>query len=120
MLPKNIKNIQNRSRKLAVTQVNGEVFKVQSQTSVVPHKVTLTVDKDGHIHSACTCEWSRNEGVACAHTLAALNFVANKKQKSLSFWLTEGEARRQNRRVFQLMNDESQIWVTSRPMRGVN
>jgi len=48
--------------------------------------------------------------------MAALEHLAARKGRRLSFWLSEDDARRQKRRVF-FMPDKRQkngVWITSR------
>ena len=117
MKPKNIKNIQAKSRHLVVGRVDDYTFAVDSSSDPNQrHIVTLKPDKQGRIHSTCTCEWSQFSGVGCVHVMATLNFIAEQKGRKLSFWQTEADAKRQKNRIFELTDrrGREQVWITSR------
>lgn len=118
MKPKNIKRLQTRAHGLKVNVVDRHTIIVQSTTgSTANHVVTVSYDNDGRIHARCTCAWAINGGVACSHVIAALEKLAAKRGRALSFWLSEQEARRQKRRMFYLENggkEDNRIWITSR------
>ena len=117
MKPTHIKKIQSRSRHLSVTRIDDYTFSVDSSSDPNSrHIVKLVPDKEGRIHSTCSCEWSQFHGVGCVHVMATLNYVAQQKGRKLSFWQTESDARRQKNRTFELTgeNSEEQVWITSR------
>ena len=115
MKPTNIKKLQSRSRDLRVARVNSHTFRVTSISHPEhEHFVTLVPDQDGRIHSTCNCEWSRFQGIACTHVMAALDFVAKQKGRKLSFWQTQEDARRQKNRIFELTGRDETVWITSR------
>lgn len=117
-VPTNIKQLQDKSRNLRARRVDNHTYVVQSTTSpFASHVVTVTFDDDGHtIHARCTCPWAEHNGIACSHVLAALEYMASLKQRTLSFWIDAEEARRQKRRMFHLAgsNEQDGIWITSR------
>lgn len=124
MLPKNIKQAQSRSRKLAARIVGRQTIIVDSQTEAPGrHAVTIRYRSDRQtIEASCTCSWSSHQGVACAHVMAALETLAGRKGRTLSYWLTEDEARRQRHRRFFLtrvgdFERAEGVWITSRPMK---
>jgi uncharacterized Zn finger protein len=122
MLPKYIKQAQARSRKLKARVVGRQTVIVDSQTEAPGrHAVTIRYRPQGHvIEASCTCSWGAHHGVACAHIMAALEALAMRRQRTLSYWLTEDEARRQRHRRFFLTRLGQQaegVWVTSRPMK---
>lgn len=117
MKPKNIKHMQSQSRKLHVRRDKPNTFMVESVSNpLVHHLVSITFGSDNQIHAHCTCQWAWHRGVACSHVMAALEHLALRKGRRLSFWPTEEEAHRQKRRVFYLHSTETKdgIWVTSR------
>jgi uncharacterized Zn finger protein len=122
MLPKNIKQAQSRSRKLNARVVGRQTVIVDSQTEAPGrHAVTVRYRPDSQvIEASCTCSWSAHQGVACAHVMAALATLAERKGRALSYWLTEEEARRQRHRRFFLTRTGERgegVWVTSRPAK---
>jgi hypothetical protein len=119
VLPTNIKKLQDKSRDLRARRVDAHTYVVESTTNpTANHVVTVTFNADGRrIHARCTCAWAEHNGVACSHVLAALEYIASMKERTLSFWTDEGAARRQKHRLFQLVGkktDNHGIWITSR------
>jgi hypothetical protein len=117
--PKNIKKLQEASRELLARQVDKNTYVVESRTNPNAHHiVTIQFDKEhSSIHARCSCAWAIFNGIACSHVLAALEYVAAKKQRTLSFWNDEQAARRQKHRIFQLVGKQEKkngIWITSR------
>lgn len=118
MKPRNLKQLQERAQKLNVQIIDARTVVVQSTTgSSANHIVTVYYDNDGRIHARCTCVWAIKGGVACSHVIAALDKLAAKRGRALSFWLNEPDARRQKRRLFYLDSghtNENRVWITSR------
>ncbi|HRE49731.1 MAG TPA: SWIM zinc finger domain-containing protein [Aggregatilineales bacterium] len=121
MRPVNIKDLQDKSRDLGVRLFDPArpndpyTAIVESRTSsTFNHVVTLRFNRKGDIHARCTCTWARYGGVACAHVLAALSKLAERKERTLSFWLSAEEAQRQKQRVLRLLSEEGAIYITSR------
>ncbi len=123
MKPKNIKQLQAQSRQLRASRVDRHTLAVQSMSNdAANHIVTVEFDPDGTIRARCTCEWALNRGIACTHVMAALEYLASMKNRTLSFWSTQEEARRQKQRVFYLASsrrirtpdDDNGVWITSR------
>lgn len=117
MKPKHIKQLQAQSRKLQARRVDHDTFVVESISNpVANHVVTVKFERDGTIHTRCTCEWAVNQGIACSHVMAALEHLASMRGRTLSFWLTEEEAKRQKQRVFCLADQrrDDGVWITSR------
>ena len=119
MKPKHIKQLQRQSRKLRARRVDRNTIAVESTTNpLASHIVTVRFGSNGSVHARCTCPWAQNRGVACSHVMAALEYLAERKQRTLSFWETEREARRQKQRVFFLsgggIKSEDGVWITSR------
>lgn len=118
-IPKNIKQLQERSRDLQARRVDKNTFVVASTTnSSASHIVTVNFSDDGHtVQARCTCAWATYNGIACSHVLAALEYMASLKERTLSFWNDEYVARRQKHRLFHLVGNEEErdgIWITSR------
>ncbi|MFN8376912.1 MAG: SWIM zinc finger family protein [Anaerolineae bacterium] len=118
MKPTNLKKLYAQSKDLKARVLNAHSVAVTSITSPnANHIVTVEYDQDGTIHARCTCPWAIHGGVACTHVLAALEALAEKRGKRLSFWRSQEEARRQRRRIFCLRDHEAVndgIWITSR------
>lgn len=117
MKPKNIKSLQARSRQLKSWRKDKNTIIVQSASADdTEHAVKIRFGADGIIYAQCDCEWARHQGLACSHVMAALEFLAGSKNRRLSFWSSEDEARRQKRRVFFLKgrSDNTGVWITSR------
>lgn len=118
MKPKNIKRLQRESRKLLARRVDRHTVAVASASNpVANHIVTVHFHRDGTIHARCTCPWAQNRGIACSHVMAALEYLAERKRRTLSFWDNEHDARRQKQRVFHLYggkNPADGVWITSR------
>lgn len=118
MKPKNIKRLQVRARHLETHIIDSHTVVVESTTTATAsHVVTIHYDSDGTIHTRCTCPWAINGGIACSHVIAALDALAARRGRALSFWANRDEARRQKRRLFYLVgpqNNNSGIWITSR------
>lgn len=116
--PKHIKKLQDKSRDLQARRVDRYTYVVESISNPnANHVVTIRFDKDGRtIQARCTCAWATFHGIACSHVLAALEYMAANKERTLSFWEDENSARRQKHRLFRLVGDEQDdgIWVTSR------
>ncbi len=117
MKPTNIKGIQGRARHLKARIVNRNLVIVESTTApTANHVVTVEYDSEGTIHTRCTCPWAVNGGYACAHTLAALEALAARRGRALSFWGSQDDARRQKHRTFYLAGrrENDGLWITSR------
>ncbi len=120
MRPKHIKQLQTQSRQLTVRRVDHHTFVVESVSNPnANHIVTVRFDKDGTVRARCTCPWAINRGVACTHVMAALEYLASRKGRTLSFWLSDEDAYRQKHRIFYLAGGsrdvgDSGVWITSR------
>jgi hypothetical protein len=119
MKPKHIKKLQAQSKKLTATRISRNIFRVESASHPDEvQTVSLRVARAGRIVGECSCEWSQHQGVACSHVLAALEHLAERKGRTLSFWLNPEDAERQNRRTLFLAADrhspEDGVWITSR------
>lgn len=122
MKPVNIKNLQARARDLHVRVFDparpGEAYTAvveSSSQSTFNQIVTIRFVSAEIINARCTCTWAQYGGVACTHVLAALNALASRKRRALSFWLTSEDAHRQKQRVFKLIGaGGTDVWITSR------
>jgi uncharacterized Zn finger protein len=119
MKPKNIKHLQVRARQLQAHIIDRRTIVVESTTTpTANHVVTLDYDSEGTIRARCTCPWALNGGLACTHVLAALDALAARRGRALSFWSDYAEARRQKHRTFRLAGkrnqDDDGLWITSR------
>ena len=121
MRPVNIKELQAKSKGLNV-RLFDPARSDDPYTAIVTSKsngalnqiVTIRFERDGQINARCTCTWAQFGGIACAHVLAALQKLANRKRRALSFWLSPEEAHRQKQRVLRLVGNEGDVWITSR------
>jgi hypothetical protein len=121
MKPTNIKRLQQQSRRLRVRRVDRNTYAVDSLSNpLANHIVTVYFSQNDVVHARCTCPWALNHGVACSHVMAALDFLASRKGRTLSFWSSSEEARRQKQRVFFLEGENrldgspEGVWITSR------
>lgn len=118
MKPKHIKQLHDRARSLRAHILNSHTVVVDSSaTSTASHVVTISYDADGLIQARCTCPWALNGGIACSHVIAALDALAGRRKRVLSFWGNYDQARRQKHRMFYLASrptDRDGVWITSR------
>jgi len=121
MKPIHIKRLQSQSRKLRVRRVDHNTLAVDSTSNpLASHIVTVQFMANDVVHARCTCPWALNHGVGCSHVMAALDYLAARKGRTLSFWGSPEEARRQKQRVFFLQGDSRMtdspdgVWITSR------
>lgn len=116
MKPRNIKELQNRSKALHVNRLNRNTLVVSSNSNPAANQiVTVYFGEDGEVHARCTCTWAVNGGIACTHVMAALEHLAELRQRKLSFWENREEARRQKQRLFHLRgSSDGGVWITSR------
>ncbi len=122
MKPTNIKRLQSRSRRLRARRVDRQTLVVESASNpAANHVVTVRFYPDGTLRARCTCPWALNRGIACVHVMAALEYLAARKGRTLSFWPSHSDAARQKHRVFYLHGangtngDNGGVWITSRP-----
>lgn len=118
MKPKNLKQIQSQSKGLRVRRVDRGTYVVESVSNpAANHIVTVRFGAGGAVHARCTCPWALHSGIACSHVVATLEYLAGRKGRRLSFWPTEGDARRQKHRTFRLVDSRDSnggVWITSR------
>ena len=96
MRPTRIKQLQRRSCKLRVRRIDKFTVTVESANNPQSkYIVSVKFERHNTVHTRCTCPWAQHEGVACAHVMAALDFLAATKGRKLSFWLSEEAAKRQ-------------------------
>jgi hypothetical protein len=121
MKPREIKAIQAKSQKLEARVLkradNREPYTIivgSSSTDTFNFIVTVKFVDNGSIHARCTCAWAEHGGIACCHVIAALSKLAALKHRTLSFWLTPEDARRQKQSLFTLRGGKDHIWITSR------
>jgi SWIM zinc finger len=121
MKPKHIKILQEKARDMHATPLNKTTVVVESASNpAANHIVTVEYDSDGTIHARCTCPWAINGGVACSHVIAALEALAERRGRRLSFWTNMSEAQRQKKRIFYLRGTKARVeenegvWITSR------
>lgn len=117
MKPKNIKELQLESRRLRARRVDRHTYVVESRTNPqANHVVMVRFDDDGTVFTRCTCPWALHNGIACSHVLAALEYMASRKGRRLSFWLNHEDAQRQKHRTFYMAGTSKNdgVWITSR------
>ena len=118
MKPREIKKLQARSRRMTVRLVAPNTFVVTSRSNPYAHHiVTIENQPGGVINARCTCPWAQNGGLGCSHVMAALNYLAARKNRVISFWESEAEARRQKNRILRLAGFQrgDELYITSRP-----
>lgn len=118
MKPKEIKQLQSRSRKLNVRFVAPNTMVVTSRSNPYAHHiVTIEPQPDNGIVARCTCAWAQNGGYGCSHVMASLMFLASKQKRVISFWDNVNDAQRQKHRILRLVGDQwaGDIFITSRP-----
>lgn len=125
MKPKEIKKLQAQARYLQARQIAPDMFIVQSRSNPHAHHiVSIDREADGSLRARCTCPWAQNGGYGCSHVMAALQHLASRKHRALSFWLDKSDAERQRHRMLHLAGDrreqDSGIWITTRPMYSDN
>lgn len=119
MKPQQIKALQAESRRLQTRRIGTDCIAVSSASEPGKEYHVQIRYGDGVIHARCDCPWGQHGGIACSHVMAALESLAQDKSRRLSFWLSEEDADRQNRRTLFLTNgghgdDDSGVWITSR------
>ena len=123
MRPSQLKVLQAKSKRLHAQMITSHheekafVMIVGSRSNAALNRVvTVRFQPDGTIYARCTCQWAEHGGIACSHVIAALNKLAEHKQRRLSYWLTSEEAHRQKKALFQLTGDQASdlVWITSR------
>ena len=116
MRPTHIKRLQEQAKDLRARVISHDTVIVQSVSNAVAnHVVTVEFGPDNTVRARCTCPWAINGSIGCSHVLAALDALASKKGRALSFWLSDEEAKRQkHRRFFLKGNGKDGIWITSR------
>lgn len=116
MMPKNLRELRERSKQLTTTILNAHTVIVSSDSNpVANHIVTLSYNDKTIIKARCTCTWAQNGGVACSHVIAALERLAEYKGRKLSFWQSQEEAERQKKRLFRINGRRNEsVWITSR------
>lgn len=116
MIPKNVKKLQSESRQLEVRPVTKNTLVVASDSNPsMQYIVSVRFGRHGEVYARCTCDWARHNGMGCTHVMAALEYLASLKDRTLSFWSEEDDAKRQKQRVFKLIDKrQNRIWITSR------
>ncbi len=118
MNPTEIKKLQARSRGLRARLVSPTVIAVTSRShSPIQHFVTVEYLGDDSILARCTCPWGMNGGTCCSHVMAALNLLAARQRRVVSFWRDKDEAGRQKHRLLRLVGStpEDELFLTTRP-----
>lgn len=119
MQPKDIKRLQARSRKLQARLIAPNTLVVTSHsTPSLNHIVTIELQRNGTLRARCTCPWAQNGGYGCSHVMAALAHLASTKNRKVSFWLSESDAKRQRQHMLRLVGASKSdgLWITTRPL----
>ncbi len=119
MQPVNVKLLQRESRHLTVQPAGkGRIIVSSATNSTKAHTVTYGFGADGKtVYASCSCPWGQHHGVGCSHIMAAMQVLAHRKGRRLSFWKSLDDAERQNQRIFFLTSRQSPskgLWLTSR------
>ena len=125
MRPKEIKKLQAQARQLRARAITPDTLIVESRRNPNAHHiVTIETEADGSLRARCTCPWAQNGGYGCSHVMAALQHLAQRRNRILSFWLAKEDAERQRHRMLHLAGDRREndngIWITTRPMPSLN
>ena len=109
------KQIQHKSRHLAVRQIRPNWYKVSSPASKLEYDVNLGLNG-----GTCSCTWGRNRPAqdhrsGCSHVIAAMNYRAVKLGKRLSVWNNKAAAQRQHRPITQIGDG---VFVTTRRIKA--
>lgn len=119
MKPREIKKLQARSKGLRARLIAPNTVVVSSRSNpYAQHIVTLESRPGGAIKARCTCPWSQHGGHGCSHVMAALNYLAARRRRAISYWPTLSEAKRQKHRILRLegiSGSGDDIFITSRP-----
>ena len=108
---KNVKSIQSKAKKNAVTRISNSLYEVTSSTSGNVYKVRIQGDQ-----GSCTCDWAKyrpssDTRCGCSHVVAAFEFIAEEKGRTVSPWGNEADAKRQHR---PMINIGDGVVLTSR------
>jgi hypothetical protein len=120
MKPKEIKRLQRQSQQMRVHPLGSGRLLVESRRNVnAQYVVTIERDGEGSVRGRCTCPWALNGGYGCSHVMAALSYLAARKQRAISFWPNRDDAERQRHRILHLLGDlspeDTGLWITTRP-----
>lgn len=96
------KQIQRKSRRHNVRQVGPNWFKVASDETGQTYDVNLGLNG-----GTCTCRWGRerpprDHRSACSHVIAAMNYRAGFRGRTVSVWSSPTDAKRQHRPVLDI------------------
>lgn len=119
MKPKDIKSLQAQSRNLNAEIVGPNSLVVTSRTNPnLNHVVTIKLGRNGELNARCTCTWAQHGGYGCTHVMAALAHLASNKNRKISFWLSQDDAKRQRHHMLRLAAGRGgdNIWITTRPL----
>jgi hypothetical protein len=119
MKPKDIKNLQAQSRNLRAEIIGKNSLVVTSRSNLaLNHVVTFDMRRDSELHARCTCIWAQHGGHGCSHVMAALAHLASNKNRKISFWLNQEDAKRQRHHMLRLAagGRDDNIWITTRPL----
>jgi len=123
MRPKELHRLKEKGKRMSVRIIAPDMSNTpytaivgSTSNAAYNHFVTVRFEPNGTIVARCTCPWAAHGGIACSHVMAALTRLAEKKQRTLSFWPTHEDAARQKHAMFSLTDNTSgeKIWVTSR------
>jgi hypothetical protein len=115
MKPVQIKRLQGRSQGLSVHIKAHNAYRVESSDPEKPWYNVSVHAKGDQIKVNCTCDWTKNGGFGCAHSMAVLTHIAKRQGRAISFWATQEEAAQQKRRMLTLVGPEDEvIYITSR------
>ena len=103
------KQLQSKAKKSQVGQNADGTFTVTSATS---GKSYLVAQFDSGFR--CCCDWAKYHDTRfkpCSHVLAVEAYLEEAGTRSLSFWASEEDAKRQHRPVRRVGQG---VWATSR------
>jgi hypothetical protein len=117
----NIKQKQNRAKTIVTSNYvypldNKLSYRVASTSS--PDKsyiVNVNFHNHNIVNARCECTASRY-GSMCIHIMAALEYMARLKERTLSWWDSVERAVRQKHKMFHYTTRNNDIYITSRPL----
>jgi hypothetical protein len=112
-MPRNtrhIKQLDKASRHLLVVPLDPDHGRYLVESASDSGRFYQVVLQRGELAGHCTCIWAQYGGINCKHVLAALR-ARHEPTGALSFWPSQGDARRQHRRILP----GERLFATLRP-----
>jgi hypothetical protein len=107
---RHIKQLDKASRRLLVVPLDPDHGRYLVESASDSGRFYQVVLQQGDLSGHCTCIWAQYGGINCKHVLAALR-ARHEPTGVLSFWPSQGDARRQHRRILP----GERLFATLRP-----